>query len=94
MDAVAELRASLRQLLNARHLDSQPVLIAGDSYAPIKAAKIVAEGQAIDAWIPGQVIPGVALSLTNEEIRALYRTNVTVPRAVEKEFALAYPIQR
>jgi very-short-patch-repair endonuclease len=91
IDAVAEMRASLRQLLNARHIDSQPVLIAGDSYAPIKAAKIVAEGQATDAWIPGQVTPGVALSLTTQEMRALYRTNVTVPRAVEKELALRLP---
>ena len=91
VDALADLRASRQQLLNARHRDNQPVLIGGDSYAPIKAAKIVVEGQAVDAWIPGPVIPEVALSLTNEEIRALYRTNVTVPHAIEKELALRLP---
>jgi DNA polymerase III delta prime subunit len=91
ISALRDMREARQAFLNARHRDSQPILIAGDSYTPIRAAKLVVEGQGTDAWIPGPVVPAAALTLTMEELRTLYRTNATVSRPVEKELAQRLP---
>lgn len=90
-EAVSAVRHTQKAVLDARLSDSLDLISAGESLSPIKAAKLVAECINEDGWIPGTVSPGVALTLSPEEIRALYRTNKTVPASVEREIASRLP---
>ncbi|TAM65591.1 MAG: DUF559 domain-containing protein [Microbacteriaceae bacterium] len=89
--ALDELGQTKQKLLQARFADSQPVLVGGDSFPAIKAAKRVADGAVKHSWIPGPVASGAALTITPEEVRTLYRTNGTVPPSIEKELSHRLP---
>jgi very-short-patch-repair endonuclease len=62
-------------LLTARQSEYKPIAIAGKSYAPAEAGRIVAKGKGEYDWIPGPLLPAIGIPLTNEEVVELYDTN-------------------
>jgi len=74
LDSLERARVRLRDARNEEYRD---VIIAGQAWAPSDAARIVANGEAADSWIPSPVVAGVPLPLSVVEIAELYQTNVT-----------------
>lgn len=91
LDALKEARASLRE---ARRGEQREITVAGTSYSPCEAARIVAAGAKQESWIPGPVSPGAALPLTSGEVEELYRTNGSVTPADEHHLAEPLPDTR
>ncbi|HTU70333.1 MAG TPA: AAA domain-containing protein [Candidatus Baltobacteraceae bacterium] len=88
---LADVSGTRQRLLQGRSQDSQPVQVGTDSYDALEAARTVANGRNDHSWIPMPIVGGSALTVTSEEIRSLYRTNATVPLAVEGELAQLLP---
>lgn len=64
-----------RDLRTSRESETTPIVIGGESLSPSDAARWCREATAAHGWIPGFVAPGSALTLTDEEVRALYESN-------------------
>lgn len=86
-----QLRNARARLRDARMDEYRSVVIAGVEYSPAQAARKVAEGVGVHDWIPGPVRLGEPLPLTNGEIEALYRTNITVTDEDEQELMTRLP---
>ena len=98
-EAIAQRRRTLqenlqqqrRELQNARFDEYRDVVIAGKAYSPSEAARRVAAGKETDDWIPPPVSAGSSLPLTDGELVALYRTNVTVNAQDERDILGTLP---
>ncbi|RKH89883.1 DUF559 domain-containing protein [Corallococcus sp. AB045] len=88
---VAELQKARAALLDAQSDEYRDVVLAGQSWAPSQAARKVAAEAETHQWMPGPVRLGAALSLSDEEVRELYRTNREVSAAHEGELARVLP---
>ncbi|QDT71745.1 AAA domain-containing protein [Lacipirellula limnantheis] len=75
LDLLSKTSAGLRE---ARFGEYRELVIAGDSYAPVEAAKLVSAGKDRQDWIPGPVAAGEPCPLTAEELIALYESNSKV----------------
>ena len=67
------------------------VVVAGRSYQPSEAARLVLQGAEIDAWIPGPIDSGAPLPLAPSEVAELYATNAAVSPADEREIDTHLP---
>jgi transcription elongation GreA/GreB family factor/very-short-patch-repair endonuclease/uncharacterized small protein (DUF1192 family) len=91
-DALLRRLRTLRgQLRDARMDENRPVCVAGETYEPAQAARMVAAGRRLHDWIPGPVNLGEPLPLSEEELRELYRTNRSVSVADERELMAQLP---
>lgn len=88
---VTELEKARAALLDAQSDEYRDVVVAGQSWAPSQAARQVAAEAEVHQWMPGPVRLGAALSLADEEVRELYRTNRDVSAAHEDELAHILP---
>ncbi len=86
-----QLRALREQLREARYDEYRALVVAGEQYSPVQAAKLVAAQRERDGWIPAPVTPGAPLPLTESELIDLYRSNALVTARDEREMALALP---
>ena len=85
-----ELRKARHELIQAQQGEYMPVVVAGRSYTPSEAARIVAEDREECGWLPGPVKAGFTCPLSEEEVAELYSTNA-VSDAYEREIALGVP---
>lgn len=79
------------KLKNARLNEYRSIVVGGEEYKPLEAAKFISKYKNTHAWIPGPVKLGAALSLTEEEITELYETNKVVSRDEEQEYGFELP---
>lgn len=86
-----KLSNTRQALLNAMYDEYRPLIIAGNSYTPSEAAKIVKKSESSDNWIPGPVALGSTLPLSIAELTELYETNVSVTEESEHELQLSLP---
>ena len=70
-----ELRLLRQELFDARQDEIREIVFGGKGIRPIEAAKKVQELYAVDSWIPGPVILGASLPVTQSEVSTLYQTN-------------------
>ena len=89
--SLLDLHNSLvRQLLSARRGEYDDIIYGGHSVSPSNAARFISEHPQ-HAWIPGPVIEGAALPLSQEEVLDLYATNLDVPEDVDRTLAHQIP---
>ncbi len=91
LELLRQLRSTRDQLKAARSSEYLPIVIAGESYTPSEAARYVAVHAERDAWLPAPVELGSACPLSENEIRELYHTNITVTPADEREMVAGLP---
>ena len=94
LDVLHEIQRLREQLKDARNGEYQPIIIAGQQYTPSEAARYVAQHREDLGWIPAPIVLGTPLPLAQAELARLYKTNVTVPPADEREIALGLPDAR
>ena len=79
------------QLKNARMSKYKPIVIGGEEYNPIDAAKFIKEHKEDSSWIPSPIELGKLPSLTNTEITELYASNASISREEENEYDCTLP---
>ena len=72
---VSKLNMLRMQLKNSRMNEYRPIVISGEEFKPIDAAKYVSENKEKYSWIPKPVALGVSSSLSEEEVEELYKSN-------------------
>lgn len=90
-DLESRLNEVQEQLINARKGEFLPIMVGDVGTHPARAAKLVAKHAAEHEWIPGDVEPGAALPLTEEEFTELYSLNTEIPLDLEKDLSRPLP---
>src|SRR5581483_1720815 len=85
------LVATRQALLTCLSGEYQEIVIAGESHEPAASARLVAQREQSDGWIPGWIEPGVPLPLSPGEVHELYRTNIAVAEEDEREIDARLP---
>jgi hypothetical protein len=88
---IAEIREVRGKLLQARQDEVTPIVFGSYSLRPIDAAELVRSRQECDGWIPGDIVAGWELLLSNAEISDLYRTNLTLCGDDERQLGCNRP---
>lgn len=88
---IGRLLDARNRLCNARWGEYRDVVVAGKAYAPSMAASLVTECSDADGWIPGPVVLGAPLPLSEEELAELYRSNCRLPPEDEIELERGVP---
>lgn len=88
LNEIRVLRGELETAVNGEY---QPLLLAGDQYDPVVAAKEVERGVGIHDWIPGPVEPEVPAPLSPEDLAVLYVSHQAIPAALEHDLAQVLP---
>ena len=70
-----DIQQTRQEIFNAVCNEYRPIIIAGNQYSPIEAAKIISDGINQNDWIPFPVTPGEPLPLNEEELIELYNSN-------------------
>ena len=86
-----QLQGAREELLEALSDEYRDVVVGGEGWTPSEAARLVSEEVEEHDWLPGPVMLGTSLSLTEEEVRELYRTNTSVTHRHEAELARPLP---
>lgn len=86
-----QLQRAREELLDALSDEYRDVVVAGKAWTPSHAARLVSEEGESHEWLPGPVTLGTSLSLTEEEVRELYRTNTSVTNRHEAELSRSLP---
>lgn len=79
------------QLISARMGEFASVMVGDKGTHPARAAKLVAKHKEEQGWIPGDVEPGAALPLSEEEIDELYSLNTEIPIDLENDLSRTLP---
>ena len=79
------------ELISARKGEFSPIMVGEQGTHPARAAKLVAKHKDEHSWIPGDVVPGAALPLTEEEFEELYSLNTEIPMDLEKDLSRPLP---
>ncbi len=85
------LNETQEKLIAARMGEFVPVYVGDVGTHPARAAKIVAKTAADFDWIPGELSPGAALPLTEEEFNELYGLNREIPTDLEDDLGRPLP---
>jgi len=88
---IGRLLDARNRLCNARWGEYRDVVVAGKAYAPSMAASLVTECSDADGWIPGPVVLGAPLPLSEEELAELYRSNCRLSPEDEIELERGVP---
>lgn len=86
---IAELRDRLVESISGEYRD---IVVAGRTWNPAQAARVVARDRATHSWIPGAVAAGEPPPLSADELEELYSSNGQI--AVEDERLLIQGIPR
>jgi very-short-patch-repair endonuclease len=89
-DLETRLNATQEQLINARKGEFLPIMVGEEGTHPARAAKLVAKTDKED-WIPGELLPGAALPLTEAEFDELYSLNTEIPLDLEEDLSRPLP---
>jgi very-short-patch-repair endonuclease len=79
------------ELISARKGEFLPIMVGDKGTHPARAAKLVAKSSAEHGWLPGEVVPGAALPLSEEEFAELYQLNTEIPIDLEKDLSRPLP---
>ncbi|HEU5380528.1 MAG TPA: AAA domain-containing protein [Ktedonobacteraceae bacterium] len=90
LSLLQQLIDARRALTTARWSEYGAIGVAGESYNPSSAARLVAQRQEKDGWIPAPIVIGAALPLQRSELVALYSSNATV--TWDDEYEIGYPL--
>lgn len=85
-ESIDKLNKLKMDLKNARTNEYRVIIIAGEEYKPMDAAKYINKNRNDANWIPTPIILGKNLSLSEEEIGELYSSNVRISIEEEKEY--------
>lgn len=88
MQQLAEVR---KKIYTIKYKEFEPIVYNGDSYSPAKAAAFVNANAAELSYIPGKVKLSHPLPVTVEQLILLYRSNVGISEAEERELACCIP---
>jgi very-short-patch-repair endonuclease/Cdc6-like AAA superfamily ATPase len=80
-----ELNDARQRLLEARQEEIRELVLAGKTFRPIDAAKLVKAGEGKNDWIPGPVNDGQPLPQIRDEVLALYQSNVRISLDDERQ---------
>ena len=86
-----ELNEARQRLLEARQEEIRELVVAGKTFRPIDAAKLVKSGEGKDDWIPGPINDGQPLPLARDDIMALYQSNVRISLEDERQLNSTRP---
>ncbi|MFA5507822.1 MAG: AAA domain-containing protein [Vulcanimicrobiota bacterium] len=90
-DLEKRLKETQEKLINARKGEFLPIMVGEEGTHPARAAKLVAKAPKDQNWIPGEVEPGAAMPLTEEEFAELYALNTEIPPALEEDLSRPLP---
>ena len=91
LEQIRLVRASQRLCVRREY---EPIVVAGDSIEPSRAARVVRAGQDGDAWIPGplqEIELGKPCPLSVDEVRWLYESQARVAPSDEVQFRVGLP---
>jgi very-short-patch-repair endonuclease/DNA polymerase III delta prime subunit len=88
---LAELSQARQELINAQTDEYRDIIIAGQSYTPSDAARKIAAEEGQHSWLPVPITRGVPLLLSEQEVRDLYRTNISLTSDDEHELSAELP---
>lgn len=79
------------QLRIARAGEYEPIILAGESVAPARAAAIAREQEAQHHWMPAELEAGAPIPLSSEELLRLYKSNEHLSYEEEMELRGSLP---
>lgn len=82
---LAEVARLVQCLQTVRAAEYEHIVVAGETFAPFRAAALVSQHAEGNGWIPGPVEPGAPNPLTLDEMRELYASNAELSRDEERE---------
>ena len=88
---IDRIRGTRQELLRVRQGEYHPIMVGQESFQPSDAARKVARERDAHSWIPGPVVFGTQLPLSEVDLADLYRTNVSITQEDEAELACAQP---
>ena len=83
---ISMMRTFKNKLKNTKLNEYRPIVINGQEFSPIVAAKYISENEEAASWIPRPVKSGVMPYLTEEEIVELYNSNLLLTEYEEREY--------
>ncbi len=86
-----EIHDRRRALKLAREGEYAPIIVAGESFDPAQAARLVRATQTDDGWILGPLPLDQPLPLSPAELSELYATNTEIDPKAEQELHMALP---
>lgn len=86
-----KLEETQEQLIQARRGEFVPITVGDQGTHPARAAKLVSKMAEENDWIPGDVTPGMAFPLSDEEVEELYSLNREIPADLEKDLSRPLP---
>lgn len=87
----AEVERLTDELRAIREGEYRPILVGGEAYEPVEAARWVAEHAGLHDWIPGALTAGVPLPLGAGEAGELYASSADLSSEDELELASGVP---
>ena len=91
-NAVIKSLADVRKTIYERiHQENKSIILNGEEFSPIDAAKFISENEKDCSIIPGNIKSGVSLPLSLEQFSALYASNETISVEEEKELIAKLP---
>jgi very-short-patch-repair endonuclease len=75
----------------ARVAEYEPVVVGGESFEPVTAARLAGDERERHEWLPTPLTSGAPLPLSIEELDALYATNGVLSSDEEREFEVELP---
>lgn len=90
-EQISKLNDLKLKLKNARLNEYRSIVVAGEEFKPLDAAKFINEYNDTYSWIPTPIKLGALPSLSEEEIMELYETNLLVTVEDEKEYEFKLP---
>lgn len=91
LDILRQLAETRKKLIEARSNEYRPITLAGTTFSPAEAARLVASHKKTANWIPEPITPGAALPLSNDELHFLFSSNTTISAKDERELAFLLP---
>lgn len=88
LQEICELRHTLKL---ARQAEYAPIVVAGESFDPAAAARLVHARKEEDGWIPAPVTLGEPLPLSPKELSELYASNGEIDPPWERELEMRLP---
>lgn len=87
---LGEMRRSLRTAVRDEYDD---IVLSGRSFPPSSAARIVRDGQEAHAWLPGPIARTEPCPLSADEVREVYRLQLTVSAQDEASIRAGLPTE-
>jgi very-short-patch-repair endonuclease/DNA polymerase III delta prime subunit len=85
-EQITRLRELKLKQKDARLNEYRSIVVNGEEFKPLEAAKFINKYKETYSWIPTPVKLGDGISLTEEELLELYQSNILISEEEEKEY--------